>query len=488
MDRVPQGPRLSPGTQVGPWRVEAWRGQGAYGAVYRAVRAGLEQAGPVALKLALYPWDARLGREAELLSRVSHPGIPRLLDRGVLRYASGVEHPWFVMEWVEGPPLYAWAEQHAPSTRQQCRVLAQLARALEAVHAARAVHRDVKGDNVLVRLSDRRAVLLDFGSGHFQGAARITWQSLAPFTPEYLSPQACLFDIRLARDRDSYYPPCAADDLFALGVTAYRLVMGEYPPPMDARQDEEGTWRVTSPDVRPRLERNPRVEPRLREWILRLLSDAPERRGTAAEVAQALEAVAEESGPELQPPPRPVAQVSEVEAPVAAGTGARPERPGLRLRVRAWKASLAMAAGGVCVLLLWRVQPVRLSPGHVSASLPMEVQSQAPDAGTAALGDTSPTEPEASAPPSSKEEPMAQQPRAEPRLGPPRRQLQPDAKGRCPGRKQVVMEGGCWVETAPMTAEACVESGYVLRQGKCYTPAVEAPQKPGPTSGPGKAR
>ena len=136
--------------------MEAWRGQGAYGVVYRAVRAGLEHAGPVALKLARYPWDARLGREAELLSRVSHPGIPRLLDRGVLRHASGAEYPWFTMEWVEGTPLYEWAKRHAPSSREVCRVLAQLARALEAIHAEGAVHRDVKGDNVLVQLSDRR--------------------------------------------------------------------------------------------------------------------------------------------------------------------------------------------------------------------------------------------------------------------------------------------------------------------------------------------
>jgi len=272
-------------------------------------------------------------------------------------------------------------------------------------------------------------------------------------------------------------------------VTAYRLVMGEYPPPMDAQVDEEGFWHVSSPDPRPLLESNPRVGPRLREWILRLLTDAPEARGTAAELAQALEAMAEEDDvQERQPAPPPVAQVSAVEAPVAAGTGARPERAWPRLRVWTWEPWLALTAVGVFALLMWRVQPVRLPPGRVSASPSMEAQSQAPDAGTAALGDTSTTEPEASAPPSSKEEPMAQEPRAERRLGPPRQQLQPDAKGRCPGHKQVALDGGCWVETAPMTAEACVESGYVLRQGKCYTPAVEVLQKPVPTSGPGKAR
>jgi len=64
-----------------------------------------------ALKVSLLPWDARFAREAEVLSRLSHPSIPRLLDHGEVRPASGADYPFIVMEWVEGPPLYAWAEQ-----------------------------------------------------------------------------------------------------------------------------------------------------------------------------------------------------------------------------------------------------------------------------------------------------------------------------------------------------------------------------------------
>ncbi|HZI05643.1 MAG TPA: protein kinase, partial [Archangium sp.] len=177
----------------------AWHGQGAYGAVYRAVRVGQEQEGPVALKLSVYPWDMRFAREGELLSRLSLPGIPRLLGRGVLRFPDGAEHLWLAMEWVEGVPLYAWAKQRCASYPQVCRVLAQLARTLEALHAAGVVHRDVKGDNVLVRLSDSFPVLIDLGSGHFQGAARLTWQAPPPGTAEYQSPQAGRFEIALAR-------------------------------------------------------------------------------------------------------------------------------------------------------------------------------------------------------------------------------------------------------------------------------------------------
>ncbi|HEX8705169.1 MAG TPA: serine/threonine-protein kinase, partial [Myxococcaceae bacterium] len=259
---------LTPGTRVGAWRVKAWQGQGGNGAVYRAERGIWGRAEQGALKVSLSVWNWRMEREVELLSRLNHPSIPRLLDPGGTQSPAGSDYPYFAMEWVQGTPLYTWAEQTAPSGRQVCRVMAQLARALEAVHAAGAVHRDVKGDNVLVRLSDRLPVLIDFGSCHFAGAQRLTWQSLPPMTPEYFSPQAMLFYLRSLREPDGYYLPSPADDLYALGVTAYRLVMGQYPACIDARQDEQGTWQATSPDVRPLLESNARVEPALREVIV----------------------------------------------------------------------------------------------------------------------------------------------------------------------------------------------------------------------------
>ncbi|HEX8700616.1 MAG TPA: serine/threonine-protein kinase [Myxococcaceae bacterium] len=440
--------RLAPGTRVGAWRVKAWQGQGAYGAVYRAERVGWKRSEPGALKVSLWLWNWRMEREVELLSRLSHPSIPRLLDRGGSQRPSRREYPFFVMEWVQGLPLYAWAEQHAPSGQQVCRVVAQLARALEAVHAVGAVHRDVKGDNVLVQLLDRRAVLVDFGSCHVPETQRLTWQSLPPVTPEYLSPQAVLFYIRLQHHPDSYYPPSPADDLYALGVTAYRLVMGQYPPRIDARQDEQGCWQATRPDPRPLLESNPRVEPPLREVIARLLSDAPEARGTASQVAEALEA--------------------------AAGGAEAPARAMPAERTRAWKPWLALAAAAACAVLVWFSQP-----GMPGASDP-----QAPDAGTTAVGDTSPTAPRASTPSSEQKKPLAQAPLPEPRPGQPR----PDEKGRCPGPRQVAINGGCWLELLPMSPEECTANSYVLFKGRCFVPAQPPPKKPQPTSSPPEAR
>ncbi len=458
---------LAPGTQVGNWRVEALQGRGAFGAVYRCVRIGQEHTGPVALKLSLLPWNARMDREAQLLSDLSHPAFPRLLDTGTTILASGLEHPFLVMQWVEGTPLYDWAEQHNPSSHQRCRVLAELARALEALHTRGAVHRDVKGDNVLVRLSDRLPVLVDLGSCHFQGAERLTRQSLAPHTPAYLSPQACLFHIRLPRNRDSYYPPSPADDLYALGVTAYRLLMGQYPPDMQMRRGEDKAWEVTPPDLRPLLERNPQVTPGLRDVILQLFSEAPEARGTAAQVAQTLEALAQEAlAKEALAKPKPTERTAPVRPPA---------------RAWAWEPWLALASVGLCALVLWAVPPAHGPAAHVS-SCPPPSASQAPDAGTAAVGEAPPTEPQP-VPTAEKKKPLTQEPLPKPR---PVQQAQPDERGRCPGPRQVAIHGGCWLPYSSITAEECVASGGMLFNGKCYTPALAPPSKPLPTSSPTK--
>lgn len=476
-------PRLPPGLLVGDWRVVERHGYGSFGVIYRAVRVGQEDAGPVALKLSVYPWDPRFAREAELLARIRHPNVPRLLSRGLLRHVSGVEHPYFVMEWIDGTPLYTWAEQHAPSSQQVLQILAQLARALAATHAAHCVHRDVKGGNVLVRHSEGQPVLVDFGSGYFQGASRLTWQDLAPGTPAYRSLQASLFHIRCVRDRDAYYEASPADDVFALGVTAYRLVMGEYPPDFETQGDEFGPWQLVSRDPRPLLERNPRVPPRLRELILRMLSDAPEARGSAEALAEALEAAAAAPPePVSTPSPAAVAHASEV-PPTPEPSPAPQEEPlAPHPRSHSWEPFFALVAAGLAVVVLWPSGRTPVPSEPVSVRLPAAPASHAPDAGTSAVGDSPRPAPPASAP--SKEKPVAQGPLPEPRPG----QLRPDSKGRCLVPKQVALNGGCWVAISSMTAEDCTASGYAYSRGKCYAPALESPQKTVPTSSPPDAR
>ncbi|HLM42453.1 MAG TPA: hypothetical protein VK458_01245, partial [Myxococcaceae bacterium] len=224
----------------------------------------------------------------------------------------------------------------------------------------------------------------------------------------------------------------------------YRLVMGKHPPPIDVQEDEEGTWRLICPDPRPLLESNPRVEPRLREVIVRLLSEAPEARGTAAQAAKELEAIEQERVP----------------------------------RARAWRPWLAVAAAAGCAVLLWNVATVPEQRQQRASDF------QSPDAGTSAVGDNSPTQPRAPGPPAQEKKPVAQEPLPEPRVG----QIRTDKRGQCPGRRQVPINGGCWFEVLGMSAEECVENGSVRFEGRCYGPALAPSKKPRPTSSPPEAR
>ncbi|HEX8697376.1 MAG TPA: serine/threonine-protein kinase, partial [Myxococcaceae bacterium] len=277
---------LPPGTQVCTWRVLGFRGRGVYGTVYAAEHVDREQAGPAALKLAIYPADPRFERETELLARIRHPSVPRLLDAGLWRAPSGNFHPFVVMECVEGVPLYTWAERRNPSSRQVLALLAQAAGALQATHEVSSVHRDVKGDNMLVRPSDGRLFLTDFGTGYFAGATRLTPMPVLPGTPAYRSPEMWQYIQRAGPDANAPLMARPPDDVFALGVTAYRLVTDTYPPFTDPCTPEGQLWLtggVTSPK-----QLNPRVDAQLNALILRMLSPRPEERGTAGELAEAL--------------------------------------------------------------------------------------------------------------------------------------------------------------------------------------------------------
>ncbi|WP_224242480.1 serine/threonine-protein kinase [Hyalangium gracile] len=444
MSDAPESAHLSPGTEVGPWRVLARAGQGAHGAVYRAVPRHSEHAPPVALKLALRPADPRFAREVELLSRVRHPSVPRLYDSGTWNSSDGTPYPWLAMEWVDGVPLYHWAWKPDVASRECVRVLAQLASALQALHALGAVHRDLKGENVLVRHSDGRAMLTDFGLGCLPGAERLTPPAVCVGTPLYRSPEASLFEINSRRDRSARYTHQPADDLYALGMTACRLLTGEYAEWVGPTRDEHGTWHIHKVRTPASLRG---VEPVVRALILRMLAVHPEQRGTAAQLAEALERAS-------RPPP-----------------SARPR----------WH-WLAMAAA--VTLVVWTGWAVAKWSGEKPLLAQERREAAAPrEADTSGLGEAASTASTAQSAEPPVQAPLAQEALPEPQPG----QVRPDARGRCPHKAHVSLNGACWV---PVNHEACDALGAAynakLFKGRCYVPALssERPSTSHPTRTP----
>ncbi len=211
---------------------------------------------------------------------------------------------------------------------------------------------------------------------------------------------------------------------------------------VDPAQDEHGTWQVHTVRTPASLRG---VEPSVRACILRLLSVRPEQRGTAAQFAQALERAS-------HPPPQPAS----LPAPARV----------------AWP-WLAMAAG--LTLLVWAGWAVsERFEGRTSIAQARAEAASQPDAGTAGLGEAMSTASAAESPEPSVHVPLAEDTLPDPQPG----QTRPDAKGRCPHKRQVALNGACWV---PMDREECEALGSThnskLFKGRCYVPVL-SPDRP----------
>jgi serine/threonine protein kinase len=519
---------LPPGTRVGDWLLVDWAGRGVHGAVYKAVPVDNPHASPVALKLALLPRDPRFAREVELLSGVRHPSVPRLWDHGEWQHPGGTLYPFLVMDWIEGAPLYDWARQHSLSSQQVLRLLAPLASALQALHAQGCVHRDVKGDNVLVRRSDSRALLTDFGSGRYPDASSLTPDILPPGTPAYRSPEAWLFSLQFMRDSTARYSAQPADDLYALGVTAYRLVTGQYPEIGEPSRDEAGIWHLEGLASPAPHVLNPRIAPHLDALILRMLDVRPEARGTSAELAEALEQAAQLTSPEstcplftqeVQPagplsaqaagasvptPLPPAHELAEAQAPAPATEAGRARplqtclttrqvraerlrqgppardfsaqdenhpRVSLAARTRPWRRRLTTAAALLALgAWVWWLTPGKF-PEQPAVVRHEAGGSHLKDGGKSGLGDEAATASTGASPASSVPGVQAEDTLPEPFPW----QARPDAKGRCAHPRQVPLNGGCWVKLAREECEAL--KGFMLK-GTCYVAVPLHGRKP----------
>jgi non-specific serine/threonine protein kinase/serine/threonine-protein kinase len=210
------------GRRLGAYRILREVGRGGMGAVYLAERVDGEFRHQVALKVvrrsaADRDLERRFRVERQVLASLEHPHIARLLDGGV----ADTGEPYFVMEYVDGEPLIAFATGRSLGVRSRLEIFRKVCGAVAYAHAKLVVHRDLKPSNILVP-PDAEPKLIDFGLAKVLDTAggddgrHVT--VVRAFTPAYASPEQVLGQ-----------PITTATDVYSLGVVLYELLTGRKP-------------------------------------------------------------------------------------------------------------------------------------------------------------------------------------------------------------------------------------------------------------------
>jgi serine/threonine protein kinase/tetratricopeptide (TPR) repeat protein len=151
------------GKRIGAYVVVRKIGHGGMGTVYLAARADGYFEKEVAIKVLNLGTDMEevLGRfrsERQVLAKLDHPNIARLLDAGTTD--DGL--PYFVMDYVDGIPVTHFLEETNPPLEERLHLFLKVCSAVELAHSSSIVHRDLKPSNILVTRTGEPK-LLDFG-------------------------------------------------------------------------------------------------------------------------------------------------------------------------------------------------------------------------------------------------------------------------------------------------------------------------------------
>ena len=217
------------GHTIGAYTLERPLGEGGMGVVWLGRRSDGRYEGKVAVKflnLALLASGGaeRFAREGNMLARLTHPNIARLLDAGVATSATVGGQPYLVLEYIEGVPIDRYCDGNALSVEKRLRLFLHVLAAVAHAHTNLILHRDLKPSNILVT-AQGDVKLLDFGIGKLlaeqstaASVTELTQLAGHAFTPDYAAPeQVQSGDVT------------TATDVYALGVLLYQLLAGRHP-------------------------------------------------------------------------------------------------------------------------------------------------------------------------------------------------------------------------------------------------------------------
>jgi serine/threonine-protein kinase len=194
-------------------------GSGGMGSVYLADRVDGLFEQKVALKIIKPGMNSqeiitRFEGERQILARLQHPNIAKLLDGGI----SELGLPYFTMEYVDGKPITEFCDDNNLTIEKRLELFLKVCDAILYAHQNLVIHRDIKPSNILVQ-KDGNVKLLDFGIAKvFEEDANqknLTLTGIRVMTPEYASPEQVRGE-----------PVNTATDIYSLGLILYQLLTG----------------------------------------------------------------------------------------------------------------------------------------------------------------------------------------------------------------------------------------------------------------------
>ena len=210
------------GERVGAYIIVRELGRGGMGTVFLAERADGQFEKQVAIKILNRGADTaeilrRFRAERQILARLDHPNIARLLDAGTTD--DGL--PYFIMDYIVGAPVTRFAVAQKLSTRERLELFLKICAAVEFAHRNLVVHRDIKPSNILAN-AEGEPKLLDFGIAKLlakdEDAAQLTAESQQHLTPICASPEQAKGD-----------PITVATDIYSLGALLYEMLSDQKP-------------------------------------------------------------------------------------------------------------------------------------------------------------------------------------------------------------------------------------------------------------------
>ncbi len=214
------------GKTLGKYKAIEQIGIGGMGSVYLAERIDGVFEQKVALKVVKPGMNSheiitRFEEERQILARLQHPNIARLLDGGI----SDLGLPFFTMEFVDGKPITNYCDEKNLTIEERLQLFQKVCEAVLYAHQNLVIHRDIKPGNILVR-EDGTVKLLDFGIAKVfeedPNRKDLTRTGVRVMTPEYASPEQVKGE-----------PVSTATDIYSLGLILYQLLSGCPPYEVD---------------------------------------------------------------------------------------------------------------------------------------------------------------------------------------------------------------------------------------------------------------